>query len=381
MGKQLKLFDSVSSGEKSSSNQPKPKSDRIKRLQDQIEFHQHLYYNEQPEISDAKFDELWDELKALDPNNEVFSKVGADFDTTLNKVRHIIPMNSQAKVTNSAEFSKWAKKVNYALFITQFKLDGISVELQYIKGKFVCGVTRGDGQIGDDISNNLKKMQFFVPEVNLEFTGAVRGEVILTKCIFSKNYPNAKNSRNMVSGITKRKDGKGSEDLTILTYDAISKNPDFTFKNEVNKIDWLKNNQFKVVRTYFFKSMNEVVSFRDEVMASIRTQLNFDIDGLVIKGREIDLEDMKRTRPNKQIAFKFDPEELESTVIDVEWSESGANYTPIAMKNKKPSKTPETRATHLLLRTTKTSPSTIKAREPRTAKHNGKNHILSTGVI
>jgi len=59
--------------------------------------------------------------------------------------------------------------------------------------------------------------------------------------------------------------------------------------------------------------------------------LNFGIDGLVIKGKEIDLEDMKRARPTKQIAFKFDPEEVESTVIEVEWSESGPNYTPIAI--------------------------------------------------
>ena len=331
MGKQLKLFDSVSSGENSSKNRPKPKSDRIKHLQDQIEFHQHLYYNGQPEISDEKFDELWDELKALDPKNEVFSKVGADYDSSLGKVRHVILMNSQAKVTNSAEFNKWAKKMNYDLFITQFKLDGISVELQYFNGKFKFGVTRGDGQVGDDISSNVKKMAFFVPEVNLEFTGAVRGEIVLTKDIFNKKYPDAKNSRNMASGITKRKDGKGSEDLTIIAYNAISKNPDFKFKNEVKKIEWLTTHKFKVVDSHYFKSVKEVVSYRDEVMASIRTQLNFDIDGLVIKGKNIDLEDMKRARPNKQIAFKFDPEELESTVIDVEWSESGANYTPIAI--------------------------------------------------
>ena len=307
------------------------KSLRINQLQAQIEYHQHLYYNANPEINDAEFDRLWDELKSLDPNNEAFSKVGADFDISLDKVRHIIPMNSQAKVTNSVEFNKWARKMNYDLFITQFKLDGISVELQYFSGKFKCGVTRGNGLVGDNISNNTKKMISFVPEVNPEFTGAIRGEIVLTKDIFNDKYPNAKNSRNMASGITKRKDGKGSEDLTIIAYDAINKNPNFRFKNELKKFDWLKSYQFKVVDTRLFKSVKEVVSYRDEVMASIRAQLNFDIDGLVIKGKEIDLEDMKRARPLKQIAFKFDPKEVESTVIDVEWSESGANYTPIAI--------------------------------------------------
>ena len=321
MAKQLKLFESGSSADKSSKSPStpkelkKPKSDRARELQAQVEYHQHLYYNSQPEISDEEFDKLWDELKNLDPNNEVFSKVGADFDTSLDKVRHLIPMNSQAKVTTPAEFSKWARKMGYSQFITQFKLDGISVELQFLKGKFQYGVTRGDGLIGDDISNNVKRMRVFVPKVNPEFTGAVRGEIILKKDIFQKKYPDAKNSRNMASGITKRKDGKGSEDLTIIVYDAISMNPDHTFKNELEKLKWLRNYQFEVIDSHRFETTEEVVIYRDDVMTSIRAQLNFDIDGLVIKGKEIDLEDMKRARPTKQIAFKFDPEEVESTVI------------------------------------------------------------------
>lgn len=330
MGKQLKLFDSISSGEKSSSI-PKPKSDLIKQLQAQIEYYQHLYYNKQPKISDEEFDKLWDELKILDPNNEVFSKVGADFDTSLEKVRHIIPMNSLAKVTNTAEFNKWARKMDYNLFLNQFKGDGISVELQYFNGKFKFGVTRGDGLVGDDITNNVKKMKGFVLDVNSEFTGATRGEIVLTKDIFNAKYPEAKNRRNMASGIAKRKNGKGSEDLTIISYNAININPDHKFKNELEKLDWLKNHKFQVIDTRLFKSIKEVVDFRDEVMSSIRDQLNYDIDGLVIKGNEIDLEDMTRARPTKQIAFKFDPEEVESTIVDVEWSESGANYTPIAI--------------------------------------------------
>ena len=336
MGKQLKLFESIPSKSKKGEKEDgeirlKFKSNKIKELKELVEYHQHLYYNAQPEISDEEFDRLWDELKALDPNNEVFSKVGTDFDTALDKIRHVIPMTSQAKVTNSEEFSKWARKVGYDLFITQFKLDGISVELQYFGGKFKYGVTRGDGEIGDDITSNAQKMIRFVPEVNPEFTGAVRGEIVLTKDIFQKKYLDAKNPRNMASGITKRKDGQGSEDLTIIAYDAISKNPAFTFKNELEKLKWLKRFQFTVVDTQKLKSIQEVVAYRDEVMTSIRDRLEFDIDGIIIKGIEIDLEDMQRARPNKQIAFKFDPEEVKSTLIAVEWSESGANYTPVAI--------------------------------------------------
>ena len=88
MAKQLKLFDSKSN----------PKKEKIKQLQAQVEYHQHLYYNTQPEISDAEFDKLWDELKALDPNNEVFSKVGSDSDPAPGKTSHKTVFSSEEEL-------------------------------------------------------------------------------------------------------------------------------------------------------------------------------------------------------------------------------------------------------------------------------------------
>ncbi len=302
-------------------------NNKIKELENNIKFHRNLYYNEQSEISDAEYDVLESKLKKLDPNNPLFSEVGKDSDIRLKKIQHIIPMGSLSKASNSEEFYKWAKKMNYDLFIIQFKLDGISVELQYINGKFKYGVSRGNGLIGDNISENVKKMKGFISKVNFEFSGAVRGEIILTKDIFKSKYSNAKNSRNMASGIVKRKDGKGSEDLTIITYDV---NSNYKFKDELKKIEWMKN-YFNVVTTKVFNSMEEIVNYRNEILILKRKEFNFDINGLVIKGKEIDLNDMKRARPMKQIAFKFNAEEVKSIIIDVEWSESGSNYTPIAI--------------------------------------------------
>lgn len=332
MGKQLKLTDIGNGkfkGAKSSS-----KKQLIKKLQAEIEYHQHLYYNSQPEISDAEFDKLWDQLKELDPTNEVFSKVGLDSDVSLEKITHIIPMNSQDKVTSPQEFSKWAKKRNYPKFLVQFKLDGISIELQYFKGKFKYGVTRGDGKIGDNITSNVMQMKGFIKNIDSNFTGAIRGEIILPRDVFNENYAlENKNPRNTASGITKRKDGQGSDDLEIIVYDAINLNPTFSFKNESHKLEWMASQGFKMVDTREFTTTQELVKYRDELMTDLRDHLNYEIDGLVIKGERIDLEDMKRVRPMKQIAFKFDPEEIETTVIDVEWSESGAIYTPIAIVN------------------------------------------------
>jgi len=152
MGKQLRITDI---GNSHSEKEPSKKNSKVKELQAQVEYHQHLYYNKQPKISDAEFDTLWDELKQLDPSNEVFSKVGADFDPHLEKITHIIPMNSQDKVTSPQAFLKWAKKRNYPEFLVQYKLDGISIELQYVKGSFQYGVSRGDGIIG---ARNLNRL-------------------------------------------------------------------------------------------------------------------------------------------------------------------------------------------------------------------------------
>jgi DNA ligase (NAD+) len=326
MSKQLKLSDS------GKVKKALAERKRINDLRAEIEYHQHLYYNAQPEISDEDFDAMWDELRRLDPNNEVFSKVGTDFDPNLEKITHIIPMNSQDKVNTPEEFYKWAKKRNYPRFLVQYKLDGISIELQYIKGKFQYGVTRGDGVIGDNITSNVQKMKGYKEFIDKGFTGAIRGEILLTRDTFNRKYAlDNKNPRNTASGITKRKDGEGSEDLWIMAYDAININPREEFRIESEKLEWMEEQDFDVVKTQTFENVKDVINYRDEIMTHIREQLNFEIDGLVIKGEKIDLKDMKRARPMKQIAFKFDPEESETTVIAVEWSESGAIYTPVAI--------------------------------------------------
>ena len=135
------------------------KLERIKELVREVKYHQDLYYNKQPEISDEDFDLLWDELKRLDPNNEVFKTVGADTGDGFEKAEHIIPMGSQEKAANPEQFLQWANKMPFRSFIVEYKLDGASLELQYRHGQLIKAVTRGNGSIGDDITANAKKMQ------------------------------------------------------------------------------------------------------------------------------------------------------------------------------------------------------------------------------
>ncbi|KKM62918.1 hypothetical protein LCGC14_1516830, partial [marine sediment metagenome] len=312
-------------------NRQKSEQDQIKYLVDEISRHRYLYYNEQPAISDAKYDSLEDELRDLDPNNPLLFKIGIDSSDIFTKREHVIPMMSQDKVTQPQEFIKWAKKRNYKTFLVQYKLDGISIELQYENGIFQYALTRGDGKVGDDVSANVTRMKGYISKLQSAFTGAVRAEVLLYHNIFEKKYNDKQNCRNAASGLVRKKNGIGSGDLNLVFYDAISTSGGITFQNEIQKLKWLKQENFPTIPTKTLKSPQEVIDLREDAMNNKRNTLDYDIDGLVIKGKAIDLEDMKRAKPMSQIAFKFHAEIIETKVLDVEWSISGHNYTPVAI--------------------------------------------------
>lgn len=307
---------------------------RIKELVSLIKKYQKSYYDGEGEISDIDFDKLWDELKSLDPNNEILQKVGAD-SGTFSKIHHVMPMGSQEKAANPEQFILWSQKHTYSEYLVEYKLDGASLELQYEKGILKRAVTRGDGEIGDDITYNAKKMNGVVPELILEgkvidYTGGIRGEVIMTHEIHETKFADKANCRNAANGLMKRKDGNGSENLTLITYDAFCINGEQPFNDEEEKIEWLKKLGFNVVPLKICKTVQDVIDYRAYVM-DIRPTLKYDIDGLVIKERMINFEDAKRARPDRQIAFKFSLEEAISVLRDVEWSINGGTYTPVAI--------------------------------------------------
>lgn len=307
---------------------------RILELEKLIAQYQKSYYNGEAEISDFEFDKLWDELKTLDPNNPILRKVGAD-SGNFTKVSHVMPMGSQEKAANPEQFLVWAEKHNYDEYLVEYKLDGASLELQYENGYLKRAVTRGDGQIGDDITENAKKMNgvndalYFNGKL-IPFSGGIRGEVIMTHQVHKKYFSTKANCRNAANGLMKRKDGTGCEFLTLIVYDALSTDNNSYFSNEEEKITWLKECGFHVVHLEICKNPQDVIAYRSKVMEN-RKSLDYDIDGLVIKERKINLEDARRTRPDHQIAFKFSLEEAVSTLRKVEWSISGGTYTPVAI--------------------------------------------------
>lgn len=308
---------------------------RITELEELIVKHQKLYYNGESQISDFEFDKLWDELKLLDPSNPLLQKIGTD-NGNFEKVKHIMPMGSQEKAANPEQFMAWVQKHNYEQYLVEYKLDGASLELQYEHGRLMKAVTRGDGTIGDDITSNAKKMNG-VPGVIydkngdfVDFTGGIRGEVIMTHQVHHDYFSDKANCRNAANGLMKRKDGVGSEYLKLIVYDALSTDDKIFFTNEEEKIKWLMDCNFNVVRLVICKSPERVIAYRAKIMEE-RKSLEYDIDGLVIKERKINLEDASRARPDRQIAFKFSLEEAVSTLRAVEWSINGSTYTPVAI--------------------------------------------------
>ncbi|MFW5742069.1 MAG: NAD-dependent DNA ligase LigA [Spirochaetota bacterium] len=305
-------------------------ADRVNELEQLIVRHQQLYYNGEPEISDAEFDLLWDELRRLDPSNALLERVGADSADGYPKRRHVIPMGSQDKAADPEAFLRWAQRVGHGEYIVQLKMDGASIELQYEAGSFRCGVTRGDGAVGDDITPNVRRMRGLVESLPDGFTGAVRGEVLLNRELHLEKYGDKANPRNAANGLMKRKDGVGAGDLEIVCYDAWESTRDDFFVREEDKLLWLAGNGFRVVPYAKFDDPEAIVEYRTRV-ADERASMPFDIDGLVVKGQEIDPDDMRRARPERQIAFKFELEEAASTLREVIWNPSGSLYTPIGV--------------------------------------------------
>lgn len=311
------------------------KEQRINELVSLITRYQKSYYNGEGEISDAEFDKLWDELKTIDPENPILHKVGAD-SGSFAKAEHVMPMGSQEKAADPEQFIAWAEKHSYSEYLVEYKLDGASLELQYQNGHLVRAVTRGDGSVGDVITANAEKMQGVCKDLYnadgklIMFTGGVRGEVIMTHVVHKTLFADKANCRNAANGLMKRKDGAGSENLTLITYDVWATEGEQPYQDEEGKLTWLKQCGFNTVPLRICRSAQEVIDFRAEVMETRKT-LDYDIDGLVIKERIVNHTDALRDRPDRQIAFKFSLEEAVSVVRRVEWGESGATYTPVAI--------------------------------------------------
>ena len=307
---------------------------RIKELEIEIKKNQDAYYNNEALISDAEFDALMDELKELDPENPLLTtEVGSDHTEGFKKAKHTILMGSQSKANTEAEMDKFVGGIDASLCVGQYKMDGASIELNYLNGKFVQAITRGDGETGDDITDNVKKMNGVTMKLTTNYTGAVRGEVLLKRSTYETEFAGEyKNCRAAANGIMKHLDGADCEKLTVVCYDARNIDDSKSFETQEKLIEFLETNKFNVAPYKFFKNLTGkmAMDYLDEVWEDW-DNLEYDIDGLVWKQNKIDMVDMATNkRPKTQIALKPAKVYKETILENIEWQVRNGTLTPVA---------------------------------------------------
>lgn len=292
---------------------------------------QNAYYNSTPIMSDAEYDALVEELRAVDPDNVLLKVVGAapPEDSRLQKVAHVIPMGSLNKVNTVEEFTNWAVRKS-AKFILQPKFDGISISLKYQAGKLVQAVTRGSGSEGEDVTHNLKKC---LGDLHPSFTGYLRGEVVVPKSTFEKHLADTMaNPRNAASGITRRLDGEGAEYLEVKVYDIIDESTEFLTEQE--KVSAIKELGFPTTE-YKLVGVENAIKWYDHYTNKLRSELDYEIDGLVFKINDLEAQRSLGEvdgRPKGQIAWKFAPEMKRTRLTDVLWQVGNTGrVTPVAV--------------------------------------------------
>lgn len=302
-------------------------------LEAKIKAAQMAYYAGTPEMSDADFDNLWDLLKSEYPDSKVLTQIGSDLGESngFKKVRHNIVMGSQDKANTAEEMNKFFN-MNEPKMIYQYKMDGSSVVLEYVNGKFVRGASRGNGEIGIDYTDNIRKMNGVLAELeDKSFTGSIRGEVLLSKSNKDKYFPDAPNCRNMATGIFHRLDGLDCDKLDVVVYDAqyLDKSKSFEYQSDV--MSWLSNQGFKVANWEIIDSCTgkKAIEIINNIWKTL-SSYDYDIDGIVWKQNVIDMTDiMNNYRPRTQVALKREQDIVLVKSTEIEWSMTNGTFTPV----------------------------------------------------
>jgi len=298
---------------------------RIDQLRDLILKAKHAYYfGAEPIMSDAEYDSLEDELRALAPDDPVLALVGSPVpaDSILTKARHAMPMGSQNKVNSEAEFRTWVEKSGGPPLHVSLKGDGASAAAYYREGRLVQAISRGDGVVGEDVTANAMRFQGLPAWVGTAFTGAVRFEVILTVADWARIDPaRSKNPRNAGSGIMGRKNGYQCEFLTAFAFDIDEQRDggSVRFASETEKLARLTELGFNLIPHELCASVDAAIAWYRDVAAR-RETLPFWIDGVVIKIDDVARQEelgVTAGRPKGQVAWKFDSAGAETVLEDV----------------------------------------------------------------
>lgn len=313
---------------------------RMNELYALIEHHAVLYYEkDEPEITDAEYDSLVRELAELESEHPEFARkdsrtniVGGRPSELFAKVEHEVPMLSLDNVFNDDELVNFFTRINKTSgFVCEMKIDGLAVSLIYEDGIFVQGTTRGDGKIGEDVTENLRviasvpKKLINAPSGRVE----VRGEVLMTldrfnainKICEEKNEKTFANPRNAAAGTLRQKNNQiiAERGLDIFLYYLVDAEK-FGIRDQYNALYWLKGHGLPVQEVWLHcESLNDVKKFISH-WQNERHKLNYITDGVVIK-----LDDLTQWpeigatshAPRWAVAYKYPPEEARTRIKDI----------------------------------------------------------------
>ncbi len=329
---------------------------QIQELATRIAHHSHLYYNlAAPEITDAEFDELWDELKRISPQHPQLNMVGADVAPGSVKVVHMFPMRSLDKATTEDEIRHFVTETTAQgrRFIAQPKLDGSALSLEYRRGKLVRAATRGSGERGEDVTANARRISNIPFEIPWPGDCHVRGEVVMPLATFHDVYAEvAPNPRNLAAGALRQKHietGKAkAEHLEFYAYDvrfvgADSRHPDSPepefMKSDSQAAKWLQDQGITIAGDTVIESESAEDVCKGMVALTVdytenRDNFDWEIDGIVFKLDNFEKRKLLGTtahHPRWALAWKFPPEQATTVLMRVEWQtgRTGA-VTPVA---------------------------------------------------
>ena len=315
-------------------------------------YDQFYYDYSKPKISDFEYDKLKNELLKFEEINKEFnfvkSKVGYAPSVKFSKVKHSEKMLSLDNAFDIEDVKNFLKKIRNYLslrnndelleLIAEPKIDGISASLIYQKGNLIKGLSRGDGEFGEDITENLLTIQEIPKKINIKNLPEifeVRGEVYISKKDFEKIKDQFANPRNAAAGSLRQKDSKNTSKIPLkfFAYSTILKNQE-NFQCQSDFLNFLKKCNFKINElSKVINNINDLENYYNH-LEKIRSSLNYDIDGIVYKINDFNLQ--KRlgnlsNSPRWAIAHKFSAEKAYSIIKDIEIQvgRTGA-LTPVA---------------------------------------------------
>lgn len=316
---------------------------KIEDLRKTLRYHSDRYYNDDaPEIEDYEYDMMMRELQNLeeqypqyDSPDSPTKRVGGKADNSFESVVHTVRMESLQDAFSKEEIRDFDKRVRDVVSAPKYcvepKIDGLSVSLEYRNGLFVRGSTRGDGDVGEDVSGNLRvirniplKLSQNIPYIE------VRGEVYMPKKSFEKVVDRQlingekpfKNPRNAAAGSLRQKDSEiaATRGLDIFVFN-VQQVEGVTLTSHKQSLDFLKELGFHTIPGYILVDTIEEALNRIDQIGESRGSLEYDIDGAVIKVDDFAMRgELGSTAkfPKWAVAFKYPPEEKQTKLLDIE---------------------------------------------------------------